>query len=236
MTYLKVKNFDKFQHYTNRTPPWIKLHRDILKDYGFSNLPDVSKGHLMLLWVLASQLDNRIPDDPNWIAGQLGTNTPIDLDRLKSLGFLIEINELKEEEGDASNLLATCYQSKQNAPRSVSVSVSSSPISSLLLMHGFEKFWDAYPNKSNRKKAEAAWLKYKLATKADQIVQDVHARAAGHSAWIRGYIPNPENYLKDERWNDPITDDRRDDHEDHRGLSAPERVRRANAKYITPSE
>lgn len=52
---LKPKNWDKFQHYKDRCPPWIKLHRDILNDRVFSNLPIASKALAPLLWLLASE-------------------------------------------------------------------------------------------------------------------------------------------------------------------------------------
>ncbi len=49
------KNWDKFQHYRDRCPPWIKLHRDILNDRVFANLPIASKALAPLLWLLASE-------------------------------------------------------------------------------------------------------------------------------------------------------------------------------------
>jgi len=52
---LKPKNWDKFQHYEDRCPPWIKLHRDIRNDRVFANLPTASKALAPLLWLLASE-------------------------------------------------------------------------------------------------------------------------------------------------------------------------------------
>jgi hypothetical protein len=101
LEYLTVKNWSKFQHYKNRTPPWIKLHRDLLRDYDFCRLPDVSKAHLMLLWVLASQMDNKIPNDPKWIQEQLGLEKKINLKELINHGFV----------SFASRLQADCKQS-----------------------------------------------------------------------------------------------------------------------------
>jgi hypothetical protein len=57
MNYLRVKNWTEFQHYKDRNPPWIKLHRTLLDDYEFSRLQDASKAHLMLIWLFASQKD-----------------------------------------------------------------------------------------------------------------------------------------------------------------------------------
>ena len=52
---LKPKNWSKFQHYRDRCPPWIKLHRDILNDRVFASLPIASKALAPLLWLLASE-------------------------------------------------------------------------------------------------------------------------------------------------------------------------------------
>ena len=37
-----VKNFEKFQHYRDRAPIWIKLYGYLLEDYEFNLLPDVA--------------------------------------------------------------------------------------------------------------------------------------------------------------------------------------------------
>lgn len=103
MKYLSIKNFKKHQHYKNRRPPWIKLHVEVLDDYAFGCLQDASKAHLMLLWVLASKHDNKIPYDLAWITQKINSTTPVDVEELVLHGF-IEVGE------DASNPLATREQ------------------------------------------------------------------------------------------------------------------------------
>jgi hypothetical protein len=101
MNYLRVKNWEAFQHYKDRSPPWIKLHRDLLRDYDFIRLQDASKLHLMLIWLLASQMDNKIPADERYIRNQIGVTGEIDFNELIDKGFLI----------DDSNTLARRKQS-----------------------------------------------------------------------------------------------------------------------------
>ena len=101
MQYLRVKNWAHFQHYKDRSPPWIKLHRELLRDYQFACLQDASKLHLMLIWLLASQLGNKIPADAEWIQRQIGSEHPPDLEALISHGFLVP----------DSDVLAECKQS-----------------------------------------------------------------------------------------------------------------------------
>ena len=52
---LRPKNWGSFQHYKNRLPPWIKLHKSILDDRVFMRLPVASKALAPLLWLLASE-------------------------------------------------------------------------------------------------------------------------------------------------------------------------------------
>jgi hypothetical protein len=105
--YLTIKNFEKFQHYKERNPPWIKIHRELFLDYEFGCLQDASKLHLMLIWLLASQLDNKIPNNPEFVKEQIHVKEEVDLNLLISKGFLIPLASCKQ---DASKVLT------KNAP------------------------------------------------------------------------------------------------------------------------
>lgn len=59
---LQPKNWAVFQHYKDRCPPWIKLHRDLLNDRVFMRLPLASKAIAPLLWLLASESKDGIFD------------------------------------------------------------------------------------------------------------------------------------------------------------------------------
>ena len=114
MNYLRVPNLDKFQHYKDRTPPWIKLHNSILEDYEFACLPDNSKWHLVAIWLLASRTENKFPADPKWIAHKISATGKVDIDILLSHGFL-ELTQgnqrVQNDEGGDSNVLASGKQS-----------------------------------------------------------------------------------------------------------------------------
>ena len=100
MDVIHVKNWQKFQHYKHRHPPWIKLHRSTLDDVEFSRLQDDSKLHLIMLWLLASQLDNQIPADEAWLTNKLMLKKQVRLKPLIDSGFLI----------NDSKALAPCLQ------------------------------------------------------------------------------------------------------------------------------
>lgn len=49
------KDWGDFQHYKDRDPPWIKLHKKLLDNYEFYLLPDASQALAPKLWLLASE-------------------------------------------------------------------------------------------------------------------------------------------------------------------------------------
>lgn len=101
---LKPKNWSKFQHYRDRCPPWIKLHRDILNDRVFASLPIASKALAPLLWLLASESkDGSFDAAIDELAFRLHIASKDIEQGLKPLidnGFFV----------DASTMLAPCYQ------------------------------------------------------------------------------------------------------------------------------
>lgn len=92
----KVTNFEKFQHYKDRNPPWIRLYNTTLDNYEIGHLPDASKAHLFAIWLLASRYENQIPFDPEWIAKKINATAPVDLDVLLAAGQ-IEMSDARSK-------------------------------------------------------------------------------------------------------------------------------------------
>jgi hypothetical protein len=109
MIYFKVRNFDQFQHYKHRNPPWIRLYYALLHDRRFFRLSDKNKWLAIGCFLLASQCDNKIPFDEGWIQKELSLDTTPDWQTLIESEFIVPID------CDASAMLATC---KQNASQS----------------------------------------------------------------------------------------------------------------------
>lgn len=105
MCEFSVRNWDKFQHYKDRSPPWIKLHRSTLMDYQVTRLPDEAKAHLFLIWLLAADMDNRIPLDPQWVGLRISASSTVDLAGMLR-AQLIEAIQCPEQ--CDSKLLASC--------------------------------------------------------------------------------------------------------------------------------
>lgn len=68
----------------------------------------------------------------------------------------------------------------------------------------FDRFWDAYPRKTNKQQARKAFGKIKV--NVDDLINDIEQRlASGHwSTDDKEYIPHPSTYLNQARWEDEI--------------------------------
>lgn len=97
------KNWASFQHYKDRSPSWIKLHRGLLDDFTFARLPVASRALAPLLWLLASEYEGgKITASPEELAFRLRLSDSDLMEALKPLidsGFFI-----------ASEMLADCKQ------------------------------------------------------------------------------------------------------------------------------
>jgi hypothetical protein len=52
---IRIKNWKRFQHFKDRRPPWIKLHRDVLDDMEWHELDPPAAKHLVMIWLIASE-------------------------------------------------------------------------------------------------------------------------------------------------------------------------------------
>lgn len=71
MHQLRVRNWERFQHYKHRNPPWIKFYDDLLDDEDFQAMPKESRLLYCLVLLVAARKNNRFPADPSWLAAEL---------------------------------------------------------------------------------------------------------------------------------------------------------------------
>jgi hypothetical protein len=103
-----IKNWERFQHYKVRRPPWIKLHRTLLDDRDFLTLPLVGMALAPLLWLLASENeDGSVPADIDGLAWRLRRSPKEVFEGIKALATADFVSFCNI---DASNVLAECYQ------------------------------------------------------------------------------------------------------------------------------
>lgn len=104
--YVSVADLERFQHYKDRCPPWIKLHWALLDHPGFVALPETSRYHYIMCMLLASRVGNRILNDRTYLARSMRLSEPVDLTPLIQCGLLLACRKQQ-----ASKVLAPREQS-----------------------------------------------------------------------------------------------------------------------------
>ena len=185
------KNWASHQHYKNRLPPWIKLHRELLNDRDFMCLPLASKAIAPLLWLLASESET----------GQFSGD-------IQELSFRLRMTEKEIEEGlkplinkgffvGDSTVLADCQQlATPETERETETETDNS-------LEKFDIFWAAYPRKTAKGTAEKSWKKIKP---DEQLLEEILAAVAKQKlTWTDPkFIPHPATWLNAKRWLDGV--------------------------------
>src|SRR6267142_168233 len=114
---ISVTNWDDFQHYRDRDPPWIKLYRDILTSEPWLFGSDCSRLVQIAIILLAARFKNSIPADPALIRKATAIDyapeeVQVAIDKLVTLKF-IKIHGLEHKlNGKDSHVLAECDSEK----------------------------------------------------------------------------------------------------------------------------
>lgn len=202
--FFRIKNFEEFQHYRDRTPPWIKLYNSLLDNYQFGQLPDAAKGHLVMIWLLASRHQNRLPWDARWIATRIQAQSKVDLESMARLEFIEPIQEVQTQEDDAGDMLS---ERKQVAclEREGEKRENSPPPPSGGRVVVFEKFWKAYPKKFSKGQAEKVWKTLNPNEQLTETILQAVERAKKSEKWRKDngdFIPYPATWLRAKGWED----------------------------------
>lgn len=213
MTTFSVKNFERFQHYKDRAPPWIKLYNELLDDYDFGLLPDASKMHLIAIWLLASRSDNKIPYDPTWVARRINATEPVNLAALAQAGFIVTDQPLQTMEQVAIKPLAKCLsrEREEGETEKRREEENTSPVAEATrpASEKFDEFWKERPRRDGDDPRKPAEKKFHALVKTgvdpDVIISGAKlASAAARERGIYGtkFVPQTVKWLNDQRFVD----------------------------------
>lgn len=104
MDYIEICEWERFQHYKKRNPPWVKLYSACLDDDDFDFLPDESKLFFFCLLPFASRRNNKMKCDFKWLQKKLPISKRI---TQKTLQPLLDVGFIKQCT-NASGMLAEC--------------------------------------------------------------------------------------------------------------------------------
>ena len=188
------------QHYKNRHPPWVKLHRDFLTERELINLPVETRLLLACCLILASETDNMIPFDLTYLTKRVYfTVTNSHITSLIHSGHLLA--------SCADRTLARLLSSPLSS--SVSESESESEGGKSVEKGGgeaFEQFFAAYPDTCPRKVRKTALIAWKKATHIpllDVMLAALESQKQSKQ-WLEDggqFIPAPSRWINEERWN-----------------------------------
>jgi hypothetical protein len=186
-------NWTELQHYKDRNPPWIKLHKKLLDNFDFQSLPVASRALAPMLWLLASEHDTGVIDaTPERIAFRLRMSESSVKDALKPL---IDKGFFSVVAGDSSVLAKGGRDARAETEREKRESRDR-------VARDFENFYAAFPKKRNKPDALKAF------ESASQPIETLLAAINALSEspdWQKEkgrYIPYPASWLRAEGWND----------------------------------
>jgi len=97
---MRIKNWEKYQHYKERNPPWIKLHYELLTSKDWVCLDDASRVLAVACMLIASRNGGEIPEDTEYVRRVAYLNGSPDFSPLIRCGFIVL-------DDSASNMLAS---------------------------------------------------------------------------------------------------------------------------------
>jgi len=87
--WIVIPNWDRFQHYTDRDPRWLKDHVSQLHDDDWSHLTLTERGALQTLRLLYAASDGKLPtSDAKRAIGYRGTRAARIFERLNDAGLI----------------------------------------------------------------------------------------------------------------------------------------------------
>jgi len=188
---MKIKNWNKFQHFKDRKPLWIKLYRDLLNDISWHKLDGETSKTLIGLWLLASE-------------DKSGELPPIDI-----IAFRLRITEDKLEQQLTKlndfleqldiKCISTGYTLDSLEKRRDREEKNTVDKKASTHVFNFNKFWSLYPKKTGKQKCLSLWTKKKPPV---EIVLKAVAWQKKSEQWKKGFIPNPSTWLNEGRWED----------------------------------
>ena len=117
--WIEIVNWDRFQHYTDRDPIWIKNYTALLDDPAYRKLTAPQRGLLHGLWLMYAMSRRSIPLDLEMINRWLGVSAKMHtLEALNHAGFIRfrASKPLAQKRREERKNLVTREQDPQNGP------------------------------------------------------------------------------------------------------------------------
>jgi len=205
----KVANWDKFQHYRNRNPPWIKLYVELLGSEDWVIADDDSKLLMVVCMMVAARHNGLIPNNPEYIRRVAYLSKKPNLKPLIDCGFLVpsasdlladckhDASTLLATSHDASNLLAQRERERERERDKDSCAPGQSSTADQ-----FEQFWNVCPRKIGKGAARKAYASAIKKIAPDVLLNEMRRYASSRKGTDEKFTVYPATWLNQERWAD----------------------------------
>ncbi|MGO4510906.1 hypothetical protein AB4Z51_28240 [Bradyrhizobium sp. 2TAF36] len=208
---LTPKDWREFQHYKDRSPPWIKLHKKTLDNADFHRLPVASRTLAPMLWLLASEYDDgQITAELDDIAWRFRMS----LEDLHAAVRPLIAKGLFISDDPASAPLAprkpdAMPEREEEAEKEEETDSRPGKARPERAPSRFDEFWQAYPRRDGpnpRKPAETRFDSLVKTGLDPQMLIDAAKKLATDEG-ARGnigtrFIPQAVTWLNQQRWSD----------------------------------
>ena len=115
-----IRNWREFQHYSDRNPPWIKLHFALLSSQDWVMLADESRVLMIACMLIASRNAGKVPNNPDYIK-RLCYIKRVDFKPLIDIGFLECASGCKQSQAEFRSEERRDREEKEKRQRAFSV-------------------------------------------------------------------------------------------------------------------
>lgn len=196
MDYWKIVNWKKWQTYRSDRgqPPWIKIHRRIMRNPEWVSLTDSERGQLVAMWLLAADHDGVIPASEDVVEKLCFMSEKLNINKFIDLDFISD-----------NGVKAASYRRQHDVPEAKAEEEKNKDI----YVH-FDLFWQAYPKKVGKGAAKKAWKKIKPSKSLLETILIAIKQQKDSDQWQKDkgqFIPMPSTWLNQERWEDEVDGD-----------------------------
>jgi len=194
---ITILNWDKYQREMKggekrrRHREWIALSTRIYSDPDFLRLTIEQRYCWVMLVCYAGAVGPVFKLSPSDARVLFKLRRSADFQVYKNQGFI----ELRAATNKTNRTNKTVTRKRKNA------TIKKPPKN----IEWFDKFWEVWPKRLDKIKAEEVWVRDNLDSIGEDIVKKLRAQMAAPS-WPTDiqFVPGPAKWLRNERWNDEL--------------------------------
>lgn len=202
MARIRPKHWETFQHYKDRSPSWIKLHRSLLDDFKFHRLPVDSRALAPMLWLLASEHQDGIIDaDPDSLGFRLRMTSEQVTGALQPL---IDADFFGVVQDAISPLAGVQRRASPEKEKQEEREEEERRISRVRAT--FPEFWSVCPKKVGEDKARKSFERAARTVEPESLVAAMRRYAASRAGQDERFTLHPATWLQHGHWSDELPD------------------------------